>query len=198
LSRAAQRHAAGWQLSANRVVRLGKPRIHEKLECASPLSMRFCRRPANEPAREQKKTTTAAKNSLPAGGAGLEILSRILAIQARLGISDNLHEILHDISWPLGRVSAHGPSRRSTMLEKTTTAEKSEKREKFVKLAENRTVNAIKAIRVIAKLGNKNAYQFDDSDVNKIVKALNREIDSLRSRMSSLGSKESVDFKLDL
>jgi hypothetical protein len=83
------------------------------------------------------------------------------------------------------------------MLEKTSTSAKPDKREKFVKLAENRTVNAIKAIRVIAKLGNKNAYQFDDSDVNKIVKALNREIDSLKIRMSSSGGKESVDFKLD-
>jgi len=83
------------------------------------------------------------------------------------------------------------------MLEKSATAAKAEKRDKFVKLAENRTVNAIKAIRVIAKLGNKNAYQFDDSDVNKIVKALNREIDSLKARMSSSGGKESVDFKLE-
>ena len=83
------------------------------------------------------------------------------------------------------------------MLEKTATASKSEKRDKFVRLAENRTVNAIKAIRVIAKLGNKNAYQFDDSDVNKIVKALNREIDSLKARMSSSGAKETVDFKLE-
>jgi ribosomal protein L7/L12 len=82
------------------------------------------------------------------------------------------------------------------MLEKSNAAAKSEKREKFVKLAENRTVNAIKSIRVIGKLGNKNAYQFDDSDVNKIVKALNKEVESLRSRMSSSGGKESVDFKL--
>jgi hypothetical protein len=44
----------------------------------------------------------------------------------------------------------------------------SSKREKFVELAESRTKNAIKAIRVIAKLGNKNAYQYDDSDVQKI------------------------------
>lgn len=73
---------------------------------------------------------------------------------------------------------------------------KSRKREKFVELAQNRTVNAIKAIRVIGKLGNKNAYEFDDSDVNKIVKALNREIDSLKTRMTSTGGKESVDFKL--
>jgi hypothetical protein len=45
-------------------------------------------------------------------------------------------------------------------------------------------------------LGNKNAYQFDDSDVSKIIRALNKEIDALKSRMSSSGGKESVEFKL--
>jgi hypothetical protein len=73
---------------------------------------------------------------------------------------------------------------------------KGEKREKFVKLAESRTRNAIKAIRVIGKLGNKHAYQFDDTDVQKILRALNKEIDSLKARMSSSSGKESVDFKL--
>jgi hypothetical protein len=71
-----------------------------------------------------------------------------------------------------------------------------EKREKFVLLAENRTRNAIKAIRVIGKLGNKNAYTFDDNDVQKIIRALSKEVDALRSRMSQTGGKEVVDFKL--
>jgi hypothetical protein len=85
------------------------------------------------------------------------------------------------------------------MLEKSANLAPSataEKREKFVKLAENRTRNAIKAIRVIGKLGNKNAYQFDESDVQKIVRALSKELDALKARMSSTGGKESVDFKL--
>jgi ribosomal protein L7/L12 len=85
------------------------------------------------------------------------------------------------------------------MLDKTGEKganDKAGKREKFVELAESRTVNAIKAIRVIGKLGNKNAYQFDDSDVQKIVKALNREVEALKARMSTSGGKESVDFKL--
>jgi hypothetical protein len=82
------------------------------------------------------------------------------------------------------------------MLDKSGTKTANAKREKFVELAENRTVNAIKAIRVIGKLGNKNAYQFDESDVNKIIKALNKEVDALKARMSSTGGKESVDFKL--
>jgi ribosomal protein L7/L12 len=85
------------------------------------------------------------------------------------------------------------------MLEKSASAAssaKADRRDKFVKLAENRTRNAIKAIRVIGKLGNKNAYQFDDSDVQKIVRALSKELDALKARMSSTGGKESVDFKL--
>ena len=85
------------------------------------------------------------------------------------------------------------------MLEKSAgkaAKSKAEKRDKFVNLAENRTRNAIKAIRVIAKLGNKNAYDFTESDVNKIAKALTREIELMKTRMSSNGGKESVDFTL--
>ena len=73
---------------------------------------------------------------------------------------------------------------------------KAAKREKFVELAQSRTRNAIKAIRVIAKLGNKNAYEFTEADVNKIAKAPMREIDAMKARMSSPGGKESVDFTL--
>ena len=81
------------------------------------------------------------------------------------------------------------------MLQKTREGTRN-KRQKFVELAERRTVNAIKAIRVIAKLGNKSAYEYDDTDVKKIANALNREVEALKARMSSSGGKESVDFKL--
>jgi ribosomal protein L7/L12 len=79
---------------------------------------------------------------------------------------------------------------------KVGTEKVTSKRDKFVELAESRTKNAIKTIRVIAKLGNKNAYEFTEADVKKIVAALNREIEALRSRMMSSGGKETVDFKL--
>lgn len=71
-----------------------------------------------------------------------------------------------------------------------------DKRAKFVALAESRTVNAIRAIRVIGKLGNKSAYEYDDADVNKIIKALNKEIEALRARMTSKNGKGEVEFKL--
>lgn len=74
--------------------------------------------------------------------------------------------------------------------------EKAGKREKFTELAEKRTKNAIKAIRIIGKLGNKNAYEFTESDVNKIAKALMREVEGMKTRMLSTSGKESVDFTL--
>jgi hypothetical protein len=70
------------------------------------------------------------------------------------------------------------------------------KREKFVQLAQSRTVNAIRAIRVIGKLGNKAHYEYDDSDVRKIVSALSKEIDELKARMSAKSGKAEVEFSL--
>ncbi len=73
---------------------------------------------------------------------------------------------------------------------------KAEKRDKFVQLAQSRTVNAIKAIRVIAKLGNKSAYEYTEADVKKIAAALAREIDALKARMLQSGSTDSIEFTL--
>jgi len=82
------------------------------------------------------------------------------------------------------------------VAEDSSNSAKTTKREKFVKLAESRTVNAIKAIRVIGKLGNRNAYDYDDADVRKIVKALNDEIDALKNRMKTTKSSDGVNFRL--
>lgn len=77
------------------------------------------------------------------------------------------------------------------------TAKGGVRREKFIRLAERRTVNAIKAIRVLAKLGNRSAYDFDDSDVKKIVNALHREVENLKAKMLTRGNRELVEFKLE-
>ena len=70
------------------------------------------------------------------------------------------------------------------------------KREKFVQLAESRTVNAMRAIRVIGKLGNKSHYEYSESDVKKIVGALNKEIEALKARMGEKSGRDEVEFKL--
>lgn len=71
-----------------------------------------------------------------------------------------------------------------------------EKREKFVRLAEKRTANALKAIRIIGKLGNKSHYEYDENDVKKIVSALSKEVESLKHRLSEPGGRELIEFKL--
>ena len=75
---------------------------------------------------------------------------------------------------------------------------RSSSRDKRAKFVDRRRAarNAIRAIRVIGKLGNRAHYEYDDSDVKKIVTALNKEIDALKIRMTDQGAKVAVDFKL--
>jgi hypothetical protein len=82
------------------------------------------------------------------------------------------------------------------MLQNSESAGTRDKRKKFVKLAEKRTRNAIRAIRIIGKLGNKNAYEYTEADVKRIASALMKEIDVMKSRMSQTGGKEAVEFTL--
>lgn len=82
------------------------------------------------------------------------------------------------------------------MNKEAVTKPTKSKRDKFVELAEKRTVNAIKAIRVIGKLGNRSAYDYDEEDVRKIVKALTDEIETLKTRMKATRRSSGVEFKL--
>jgi hypothetical protein len=72
----------------------------------------------------------------------------------------------------------------------------SEKREKFVKLAEGRTQAALDAIRKIGNLSNKRAYEFDDQDVKAIVKALREATSELERKFSSSTGGDTQTFKL--
>ena len=75
-------------------------------------------------------------------------------------------------------------------------ANNSERRQKFITLAEKRMVNAIKSIRLVAKVGNKSHYEYSDADVRKITTALSREIEQLKVKMSSSKSGDDIEFKL--
>ncbi len=89
------------------------------------------------------------------------------------------------------------PDASGTTEKSTKNAhKKQDKREKFVRLAEKRTINAIKTIRVLRGLGNKSAYDYTDADVAKIVKALKKEIDDLESKMKGSSKKDEIEFKL--
>lgn len=72
----------------------------------------------------------------------------------------------------------------------------SEKREKFVRLAEQRVNRAIKDISLIGNLSNRSAYSFTDEDVKKIFKALQKELEQAKARFADAESASGGDFKL--
>lgn len=72
----------------------------------------------------------------------------------------------------------------------------SEKREKFVKLAEGRTQAALDAIRKIGNLSNRRAYEFDEGDVKKIIKALRDAASDLERKFGSTSEAGKDIFKL--
>ena len=71
-----------------------------------------------------------------------------------------------------------------------------DKRAKFVELANNRVNRALNDLRLIGNLSNRSAYEYTEEDVRKIVRALQREIDSMRSRFGSSGGSADSDFSL--
>jgi hypothetical protein len=70
------------------------------------------------------------------------------------------------------------------------------KRTKFVELAEARVGKALKTIRLIGNLTNKNNYEFDEADFAKILAALEAEIRDLKIKLKTGGGKTKPSFKL--
>lgn len=71
------------------------------------------------------------------------------------------------------------------------------KRQKFIKLANQRVNRAIEQIRLIGNLSNKAAYEFSEEDVRKITKALQKSVDATKARFSENGGKAEQGFALE-
>lgn len=71
-----------------------------------------------------------------------------------------------------------------------------EKREKFVKLAEQRVNRALREIRLIGNLSNRSAYSSTDEDVKKIFRVIQKELDAARSRFGDGDGAGGSTFKL--
>lgn len=71
-----------------------------------------------------------------------------------------------------------------------------DKREKFIGLAEARVNRAIKDIRLIGNLANKNSYEYSEDDVKEMFRALQKEIDAAKSRFSGNGRLGDDSFRL--
>lgn len=74
-------------------------------------------------------------------------------------------------------------------------ARNSTKRENFVRLAEGRTQSALNAIRKLGNLSNKRAYEYNDADVRKIIRALKEAISDVERKFSPSGD-QADKFKL--
>lgn len=71
-----------------------------------------------------------------------------------------------------------------------------EKRERFVRLAEQRVNRTIRELKLIGNLSNRSAYSFEDEDVKKIFQSLQKEMDAARERFSHEGKAGSNAFRL--
>ncbi len=70
------------------------------------------------------------------------------------------------------------------------------KREKFVALAEKRVTKALNAIRLVGNLSNRHFYEYTESDVKQLTKALEDEVATIRRRFTDESKKEEKKFKL--
>ncbi len=73
---------------------------------------------------------------------------------------------------------------------------KGEKREKFVRLAEGRTQLALDAIRKIGNLSNQRAYDYENSDIKKIIKVLREATNDIERKFGSSSNDGKNTFKL--
>lgn len=75
-------------------------------------------------------------------------------------------------------------------------SEQGEKREKFVRLAENRTQAALSAIRKIGNLSNRRSYEWSPSDVKKVAKALQDAIADMERKFDPMNKEKHTNFRL--
>lgn len=71
-----------------------------------------------------------------------------------------------------------------------------DKRAKFIELAEARVNRALKDLQLIGNLSNRAAYDFSDADVRKIFSAVQKGLDSARTRFSKQHERSGGDFRL--
>lgn len=70
-----------------------------------------------------------------------------------------------------------------------------DKRDRFVDLAEKRVNKAIKDIRLVGNLFNRNNYEYEDAEGQAILRALEQEMKALRLRFEQSRKNDQI-FKL--
>lgn len=65
--------------------------------------------------------------------------------------------------------------------------------EKFIRLAENRTNNAINCLRLLGNCANKSNYEYTDEQVEQIFKAIDKAVAEMKSKFNV--KKEDTVFR---
>lgn len=71
-----------------------------------------------------------------------------------------------------------------------------DRRAKFVELAEKRVRRAIKDLRLVGNLANRQYYEYNDRDVRAMFKALEDELRQSRTKFESAGGSDGINFSL--
>ena len=79
-------------------------------------------------------------------------------------------------------------------IEKAKKAES--KRDKFVRMAEARTIKVISMVRLLGNCSNRLAYEYSDKDVNKIFSAIESAVADAKKRFKSSPSGNAQVFSL--
>lgn len=69
------------------------------------------------------------------------------------------------------------------------------KQEKFERLAEKRMTEAIKKIRLIGNLSNKNNYEYTNEHIKEMISTLENEIQILKNKFKQEEMEQEVSFK---
>lgn len=70
------------------------------------------------------------------------------------------------------------------------------KREKFVRLAESRTLKVREAIQLLSKCASTSAYDYDQEDVKQIFTTLRKDLDNAEAKFKHGEVQEQLTFKL--
>lgn len=71
------------------------------------------------------------------------------------------------------------------------------KREKFVRIAEARTNKIIDMIELLGNCSNSSAYDYTNSDIDKIFSAIESELKEARKKFNKIDSKKGSKFTLE-
>lgn len=74
---------------------------------------------------------------------------------------------------------------------------KETKREKFIRLAENRTNKILSTLVLLGNCSNTGAYEYNQKDIDKIFNAIQAQLNDTKRRFTQKGAGNSKKFTLD-